>query len=385
MTGVRRALYRRFPAIGLALRNLRRNRLRSALAVLGIVIGVLAIATLGILGNVLQLSAAQSLGGFGDQVIVSPSQETGVESLTARDVQRIERAAGDRAEVVPLLVGQAQVRGGSSTSFAQLYGTATPRVLFRATEGELPARHRQGALVGVELADSLDIGVGSTLDIEGSSYRVIAVLDEPEAGFSPIQPQSSVVLPPDVFRDQEVGQVVIQADSGRDAAVVADRVRERVNAREQRVSVFELREIVEQIDEFFGLLSAFLSGIGAISLVVAGVAILNIMLVTTVERREEIGVMRAVGIYRWQVLKLILAEAAMLGVLGSILGALLSAAVVFGLYLYVPQIELSVVLATSNGYYLLVAAGFGVIISLISGLYPAYRAANQRPVDALRG
>ena len=378
-----RVLYRRLPALALAWRNLRRNRLRSVLAVLGIVIGVLAIATLGVFGNVISLSAAQTLGGIGDQVIVSPNEDAGVESLGPREVQAIERAAGARGEVVPLITGGATARSGGGQTVAQLYGTQTPGALFEARAGELPERHRQGAIVGPDVADALSLRVGSIVEVEGNDYRVIAVLAEPE-GFSPIMPDTAVVLPPGEFRDQEFSQVVIEAESGDAANAIADDVRDRLNARDRRVSVFALSSVVAEIARFFGLLSAFLIGIGAISLVVAGVSILNIMLVTTVERRGEIGVMRAVGIHREDVLRLLVVEATLLGVAGAVGGAVLSVLAIAGLWYFTP-IELAVVLVPTNAAYVLGAAGFGVLVSLASGAYPAYKAASERPVEALRG
>jgi putative ABC transport system permease protein len=374
---------RRVPALALARRNLRRNRLRAALSTLGIVIGVLAIATLGVFGNVLQVSAAQSIGGLGDQVLVSPNQDAGVESIDERTVREIERAAADDATVVPLVTGGAQVEGTGGTSFAQLYGTDDPGALFTARAGELPERHRQGAILGPEVANATGARVGSTVEIEGNDYRVVAVLAAAD-GFSPIRPDSAVVLPPGEFREGSYGQVVVEADSGQAAGAVADRIRERVNTRQERVTVFELSSVIAEIDRFFGLLSAFLTGLGAISLVVAGVSILNIMLVTTVERREEIGVMRAVGIDKGDVLRLMLAEAAILGVAGAVGGVVLSVAVVAGLWYFSP-IALSTVLVPTNGFYLLGAAVVGVAVSVLSGLYPAYKAANERPVEALRG
>jgi len=378
-----RALYRRFPALALAWRNLRRNRLRSLLATLGIVIGVLAVATLGVFGNVVSLSAAQTLGGIGDQVIVSPNEDAGVESLGPREVQAIERAAGARGEVVPLITGGATARSGGGQTVAQLYGTQTPGALFEARAGELPERHRQGAIVGPDVADALSLRVGSIVEVEGNDYRVIAVLAEPE-GFSPVMPDTAVVLPPGEFRDQEFSRVVIEAESGDAANAIADDVRDRLNARDRRVSVFALSSVVAEIARFFGLLSAFLIGIGAISLVVAGVSILNIMLVTTVERRGEIGVMRAVGIHREDVLRLLVVEATLLGVAGAVGGAVLSVLAIAGLWYFTP-IELAVVLVPTNAAYVLGAAGFGVLVSLASGAYPAYKAASERPVEALRG
>ncbi|WP_254537140.1 ABC transporter permease [Halomarina litorea] len=374
----------RFPALLLARRNLSRNRLRSTLAALGIVIGVLAIATLGILGNVLQLSAANELGGIGNQVIVSPNADAGVDSLTSRDVQEIRRAAEGRGTVVPLITDGAVVSNGGRQTFAQLYGTDDPRALFAASDGHLPARHRQGAIVGASVAERLRLQVGSAVEIEGNRYRVVAVLAESEE-ITPIQPDNAVVLPESEFVTDDYSQVVVQARSGEAASAVAREVRATLNARTDRVSVFELGSILETIGEFFALLNAFLVGLASISLVVAGVSIFNVMLMSTAERRQEIGVLRAVGVQKVDVLRTLLVEAALLGVAGGFVGALLSGLAAVGLALFIEQVGFDVVLVASNAYYLVGAFAFGVVVSLVSGLYPAWKAASERPVESLRG
>ncbi len=292
----------RFPSVLMARRNLSRNRLRSGLAALGIVIGVLAIATLGIFGNVLQLSATNELGGIGNQVIVSPNEDAGRGTLSPRDVATVERVAEGRGTAVPLVTDGAIVRAPNGETFAQLYGLDRPRALFTAREGRVPEFHRQGALVGESVADRLGVQPGSAVEIEGQRFRVIAVLAETD-DISPIQPSNAVVLPRDAFAQSAPSQVVVQAGSGEDASYVAGTVRERLNAREQRVSVFELSSILDRINEFFGLLNAFLIALGAVSLIVAGVAIFNVMLMSTTERRGEIGVLRAVGVQKGDVLR----------------------------------------------------------------------------------
>jgi putative ABC transport system permease protein len=378
----RRPLLARFPSVLMARRNLSRNRLRSGLAALGIVIGVLAIASLGIFGNVLQLSATSELGGIGNQVIVSPNEDVGRETLSPRDVATIERVAEGRGTAVPLATDGAVVSAPSGQTFAQLYGLDRPRALFEARDGRLPEFHRQGALVGVSVAAELDLQPGSAVEIEGQRFRVIAVLAETD-DITPIQPSNAVVLPRDAFAQDAPSQVVVQANSGEDASYVAGTVRERLNARENRVSVFELSSILDRINEFFGLLNAFLIALGAISLIVAGVAIFNVMLMSTTERRGEIGVLRAVGVQKGDVLRTLVVEATLLGVLGGLGGVVLTVLAVGALFQFTP-IGADVILHPSNGVYLVVAFGFGVVISLASGLYPAYRAANEEPVDALR-
>jgi putative ABC transport system permease protein len=377
------AFERRVPAVLLARRNLARTRLRSGLAALGILIGVFAVATLGIFGTVLELSATNELGGIGNQVIVSPNADSGLETLTSRDVQAVERVAEGRGEVVPLKTDGTVVRSGGDSTFAQLYGLGQPRALFSAESGTLPETHRQGAIVGREVAARLDLQVGSVLEIESNRYRVIAVLAESDS-ISPIRPDNAVVLPPEVFVQSSFDQVVVQADSGADAQAVAAGVDERLNARERRVSVFELGSVLERINEFFALLNGFLIGLAAVSLVVAGVSIFNVMLMSVNERRAEIGVLRAVGVHRREVLSMLVVEAGLLGVVGGFLGVVLSALVTLGLWAFVDQIALDVILVPRNGLTLLGAFAFGVTVSLLSGAYPAWKAASERPVDALR-
>jgi putative ABC transport system permease protein len=225
--------------------------------------------------------------------------------------------------------------------------------------------------------------VGSVVEIESNRYRVVAILAESDS-ISPIRPDNAVVLPPDVFVQSTFDQVVVQADSGADAQAVAGAVEARLNARERRVSVFELGSVLERINEFFALLNGFLIGLAAVSLVVAGVSIFNVMLMSVNERRAEIGVLRAVGVHRREVLSMLVVEAGLLGVAGGLLGVAASALVTVSLWAFVDQIALDVVLVPRNGVILLGAFAFGVLVSLVSGAYPAWKAASERPVDALR-
>ena len=152
---------------------------------------------------------------------------------------------------------------------------------------------------------------------------------------------------------------------------------------EQIVNVRNFAAVQQNVDSFLGTLQLGLLGIGSISLVVASVAILNVMLMSTVERRGEIGVLRAVGIRRGEVLRMILTEAAFLGVIGGILGVVVSAAI--GIVIF--EILIGSPLDAFNWHsarYLLYGMGFAVLASVLSGLYPAWKAANERPVEALR-
>jgi len=371
----------------MAARNLRRNRVRTVLAVLGVSIGVLAVAALGIFGNVLALGAADAIGDIGTQVVVSPNADTGVESLSATDVAGIRRAVDDPAvgdpAVVPLYSDNGIVEGASSQTFATIYGVEEPGLAFESAEGRLPDRHRQGAIIGAGVAEDLGLGAGDTVGIAGSQQRVVAVLAETQT-FSPVAPDDAVFLPESAFAADGYAQALVVSESGETAQAAADAIREEVNAREERVDLFELAAIVDEINGFFDLLSTFLLGLGGISLVVAGVSILNVMLMSTVERRQEIGVMRAVGVTRRDVLRVLLAEAGLIGAAGAAVGTALTVVLVAGLVAATPAVDTNLVIDPTNGYYLLLALGFGVGVGIVSGAYPAWKAANERPVEALR-
>jgi len=374
---------RQCPALGLATRNLSRQRLRAGLAALGIVIGVFAVVTLGLLGNALSVAATEELGGLGDQVIVSPAEESGDETLDSRSVAAVQRAAAGRGTVVPLQATGATVEAGDSQQVTQVYGTTNPQALFGNGSGLVTDSHRQGAIVGADLAEELSLRPGSTVTVDGNEYRVVGILP-PVESISPLQPDSAVILPPEEFASTGVSQVVVRADSPEDARAVASGVEERLNSRQQQVSVFSLTSVLDRISEFFDLLNGFLLAIAGVSLVVAGVSIFNVMLMTVAERRGEIGVLRAVGIHRKQVLRTLLVEATLLGVVGGAVGAVLGVIAVV-VTATQTQLPLWAVLMPGNALVPLGAFAFGILIALVGGLYPAYRAAWEPPVEALRG
>jgi putative ABC transport system permease protein len=161
-------------------------------------------------------------------------------------------------------------------------------------------------------------------------------------------------------------------------------IRDALNGREERVTVTELGSLIDQINQTFQVVNTILVGIASISLLVAGISILNVMLMSTVERREEIGVLRAVGYQKRDVLKVMLMEATLLGVSGGLIGVVLSVAAGLAINHYTVG-DAMAVFRLANAWYVGAAFTFGVVTSVLSGLYPAWKAASEEPVEALRG
>ena len=373
----------RFPSVVMAWRNLGRNRVRTALATLGIVIGVVAIASLGIAGVALQQQATTDLGGLANEVTVRSGADSDTDGVTDEQVDAI-RSVVAGAPVVPEKTNSTTLssRDGEE-AFVSVTGVTDADALYTVSEGESPERLRSGALLTNETARRLGVELGDPVTYDGRLYRVRGIV-ESDDGFG--GSGSELVVPVAALDEQEgYDSVTIVAANGDEAQEIVSTLESRFNeGDDEELSITNFASVQENVNSFFDTLNLALLGIGAISLVVASVAILNVMLMSTIERRGEIGVLRAVGIRRGEVLRMILAEAAFLGVIGGVVGA--AASLGTGLVIFeVLAGDPTLVFEWASLRYLGYGFGFAVTASVLSGLYPAWKAANDLPVEALRG
>lgn len=385
----------------IAKRNLRIHLLRSFLAMLGIVIGVVAISTMGILGNSMVLSVSDSLRTVGDSVIVTPHAGgggmgfgSGTTSFTIseQEFQQIKRVSAPNVAIPVLRTSERMKLGvGSEEIVALVYGMDPDDVplMLNLIEGDY-SRGNSGCLVGATFAENNHVKVGSRISLgkdgEKGTLRVTGIIEERGMAFD-VSTDSAVVATRDWFggtynRD-DYDQVVVKVKNLDEINDVKVAIEKQMNRRETIVDVMDTRKTMETIFEAFGQITTFVSAIGGISMIVAGVSILNIMMMSVTERIKEIGIMRSIGAQRREVMSMFLYEAAILGIVGAIIGGVLSFAGGYAISSLMLQTT-KYFFAPSSLIQIVYGMVFGIFVCLICGIYPAWRAANLNPIEALR-
>jgi len=375
----------------LATRNLKRQSVRTVLAAIGIIIGVIAISSMGILGNSLKLSVTDSFTDIGDKLIISPA--IGEDAVTDRQVDQMRKVDGIDEIIKVSSSGELldYRDGGTKTQiYASVYDIDKDGLgsLVELEEGRLFRSGSTDCVVGSTIADRMELSIGRKVEIDGSKLRVVGILKERGIGFD-ISTDNGVftssAMYDKLYPDEEEGydSVIVKVENINDIESVKEDIKSRINKKDVLIDVFATNTIIQSLDDIFRSISLFLMGIGSISLLVAGVSILNVMLMSTMERTKEIGIMKAVGASREDILKMFLLEALFLGILASIVGGILT---IGGSYLLIALIveDTNYLLKLSNILYIAEGITFGIVTSLVGGMYPAWKASQMKPLDALR-
>jgi len=377
----------------MAKRNIRLNMLRSFLAAAGIVIGVVAISSMGMLGSSLTLSVTDSLSTVGDSVIIVPvvgqpgqNMVTTESLITDRQLQQIVRVVAPN-EAVPIYAGADRIEIGPDKAVAALYGIRPSQIpiMVDIADGIVP-RSTSGALAGATLADEYDLKTGSRVKVGNETVRITGILEEQGMGFD-INPDNALIVSDrwysTTYDQDDYDQVIVKVRDINDIDAVKLAVERTLNRRDDEVTVYDTRMILEMIVETFNQISVFTTAIGGISLVVAGVSIFNVQMMSVTERIKEIGIIRSIGTKRFEVMRMFLYEAFILGLIGSGIGGILSFA---GGYIAISIMlqDTSYLFNAQTLFYIPYGMGIGLIVTLVSGLYPAWKAANLNPIEALR-
>jgi putative ABC transport system permease protein len=390
-----------------SLNSLMANKMRSFLAMLGIIIGVWAVIAVVALGSGAQKKALDQIKSMGTNLlIVSPAQLSGQgvrggrkTNLSVSDAAALRHVQGV-ALVTPAVGGSAQVKHLNQNAPTTVTGIAMTYLQIRDfqintgrpfTENEAEGLARV-ALIGSATAQNLfanDDPLGEIIKVNGINFRVIGVLkSKGDQGW--YNPDDQVFVPYTtamrmLFGLRSLREIDVEAVDGIDLTDVqhglANLLCQRHKITESNLDDFDIHnqaQMLEQVGNFTQIFRVLLAGIAGVSLLVGGIGIMNIMLVAVTERTREIGVRKAIGAKNRDIMKQFLIESALLTALGGSFGIALGFAtslVIGWLTPVVPIVDAVTVLT---------ALGFSAVVGIFFGLYPAYRASRLDPIEALR-
>lgn len=398
-----------------ALESLNGNKMRSGLTVLGIVIGVAAVIAMLAVGRGAEASITGSISGIGTNLLFVfrgdfNDEVRNPKPLTMGDANAIaDRFAAPSVEAVaPALQGNAIVSFGGKQISTQLYGV-TPAYFqvrnYLITEGEyINEEHFLGrasvVLLGPEVAEEIfghsDGVTGETVRIEGQPFRVIGVLESKGGGMFGSQDNVAIIplttAQARLIRrstNDRVDIIFVQSVDSESVPQAAEEIAQILRGRHRTLigaddfTVFTQEDMLNTASSITGILTIFLGGIAGISLLVGGIGIMNIMLVSVTERTREIGLRKALGARKRDILAQFLTESSLLSLIGGIVGIGFGWLIAFIVRQvatasgteFIPVIGLDAVL---------LATIFSAAVGLFFGIYPASRAANLEPVEALR-
>ena len=396
-----------------ALRSLHGNRLRSLLTTLGIIIGIAAVIILVALGNGVKAGFDAQFSRLANQITISKangSVPSGGEArnLTDQDVAALQDRvqAPDIASVTPSMTGSVAVTAGQKNEKASLVGatfnyldlsarTITVGNWFSPAE---VAGNTKLVVLGQQAISYLwgpttNLGdvLGKTIRLNRTSFRVIGVLDTDG------QNDNVAIVPFGAARAYLVGnanqvsQIIVKSSSAATVATATGQLTKILDDRhyikaptDRDYNVRAFQNLLQRRTEFITFLTVFTAAVAAISLVVGGIGVANIMLVAVTERTREIGIRKAIGAPRRAILKQFLIEAVVLTGLGGLLGVAIGVCTAIGGGLILPMFVDSFPPPIVTAAPVLLAFMVSLVIGLVAGVYPAHRAASLLPINALR-
>ncbi len=392
-----------------SMRSLLANKVRTALSALGIMIGVAAVIATVAVGNGAKAAVEESLSRLGSNLLMlypqrrsrgGVSQAQGASSrLTLADVDAIKEGVEHVIRISPTVDGNAQLKAGNLNWSCRVQGVDPDYEFMRSyeaqlgrffTEEEANARARVCVLGMTPVRELFggDNPIGRQVKINRQTFTVIGVLPEKgSSGFRDYDDAAFVPVPTAMrrlFGKQYVDRVEIQIDESRNMERAQSDILALVNQRHRTGSAedpFEIRNLAEIQDaysETSRVMSILLSSIASIALVVGGIGIMNIMLVSVTERTREIGLRKALGARRNDIMMQFLIEALVISFFGGCLGVALGAG---ASWLTERYANMPTIIEQES---IFMAFGFSALIGIVFGLWPARKASLLNPIEALR-
>ncbi len=397
-----------------ALESLSANKLRASLTILGIVIGVAAVIAMVSVGRGAQATITESINGIGTNLVFvfrGGSQDVrNPKPITLADAAAIADPfqAPDVVAVAPVIQDSGRVTFGRESTTTSITGVTPDYATVRKyslTEGDFISEdemlgNASVAVLGSEVATNL-FGrqnglVGETIRIESQPFRVIGVL-QPKGGSSFSNADNLIMVPFSTAQARlihnstadKVDLLLVEAANARSVPAASDEVAQILRARHRTAigaddfTILTQQDFLSTAGTITNVLTIFLGGVAAISLLVGGIGIMNIMLVSVTERTREIGLRKAVGAHKADIMIQFLTESAVLSLIGGVIGIILGYAIAFGVG-EIARANNANITPSIGIDIILIATLFSTAVGVFFGLYPANRAASLEPVEALR-
>ncbi len=385
----------------IALRALNANKVRSALTMLGVVIGVAAVILLVSLGTGVQSQITGQIAGLGSNILFALPGDLSsgggggggeiVKQFTLGDIEYLRTRLGPENTVIPELQAAGEARAANKRQNTQIvasdenvkdaaFGNIASGRWF--SRGEVVGASRV-VVLGITVRDKLFPGqdpVGRTVDINGAPFRVVGQLETRGGGFGGSQ-DNLVIIPistaQQLLGTGNISELLVRTPDAKNIDAVKAQVEMALRVHfKSPFTVMTQAQTLSFLSTILGTLTAMLAGLASISLLVGGIGIMNIMLVSVSERTREIGIRKAVGARTYDILSQFVIEAMMLSILGGAIGIGLGAGGAYALHKWVP--------AEVTWWAVTLAFVFSAAVGVFFGVYPAWRASRLDPIVALR-
>lgn len=382
-------------SVKMAMRSIKGNKLRAFLTMLGIIIGVASVIVLVSIGQGSSQAVTNQINSLGTNLLTINMMGSGTIKFTEEDVAKFQKIDGIK-EMSPVVSGRVTVKNGKVSTQVSLTGTNSSYEQVRdmkVNEGrflsDMDVEYRQKVIVlGANTAQNLfgfENSVGKDVQVNGASFKIVGVLAS--KGGSMGQSGDDVIIMPlstaqRVVKNTSIQTVYVQVSSEEKINTVMAQIQNKLAVmfpnKQDNYSVFNQKDLVDTMSSVTGTMTMMLGGIACISLLVGGIGIMNIMLVSVSERTKEIGIRKAIGAKRRDILLQFMIEAVVLSSLGGLIG--------MGIGLLVAKI-LSAATGMTVAYSLpitLLAFLFSLLVGVGFGVFPANKASKLHPIQALR-
>lgn len=387
-----------FQAYKMAIKSIMANKGRSFLTMLGVIIGVASVISAVAFAQGSTKNITDSIQKLGTNLIQITI--TGRNSNRDMSYEDLKKFAEENSELISAIAPQsstnARVKYGSKNMNTTIIATSPEYENIRnvhVTQGrfilDFDLEYRQNvALIGTAVANELfenDDPIGKKIKINGQIFKVVGILEE-RANGATRSDDDQIIIPITssrmVMGTSAVRNFAVEAASAEKVETAMESLENfllDIYKNENAFRVFDQSQMLETLNNVTGTMMIVLGGIAAISLIVGGIGIMNIMLVSVTERTKEIGIRKAIGAKRKNILTQFLIEATVVTGMGGIIGILLGFSIikfVIGGLNLVPEVY--------SIPWALIAFGISLLVGIIFGLFPAYKAASLKPIDALR-